>query len=156
MIKKIIEKLCDGIDLQAKEISFFFKSMMKGEISDAHCSAFLIALKIKQPSSEEIFQASNVLLDNLDYGPAHNLDIVDLCGTGGDSKSTLNVSTISSLILAAMGVKVAKHGNRSVSSKIGSADLIQALGVPFDDSFEGAIESINDKNLSFLFAPYFH
>ena len=158
MIDEIIQKLCDGADLKSKEINFFFKAMMRGEILDSQCSAFLIALKIKKPSSEEIFQASSVLLDNLGYKPSHdhNLDIIDLCGTGGDSKSTLNVSTISSLILAAMGVKVAKHGNRSVSSKVGSADLIEILGVAFDDSIEGAIESISNKNLSFLYAPNFH
>ncbi|MBT89441.1 MAG: anthranilate phosphoribosyltransferase [Spirochaetales bacterium] len=158
MIEKVIEKLSDGIDLEAKEINFVFTEMMKGELSDSQCKAFLLALKAKEPSPEEIYQASSVLLDNLGYESSYNhkLDIIDLCGTGGDSKSSINVSTISSLILAAMGVKVAKHGNRSVSSKVGSADLIEAIGIHFDDSIEGAIESINDKNLSFLYAPNFH
>ena len=158
MIQEVIKKLADRIDLEAKEINFVFTEMMKGELPDAQCKAFLLGLKAKEPSPEEIYQASSVLLGNLGYEQSydHKLDIIDLCGTGGDSKSSINVSTISSLILAAMGVKVAKHGNRSVSSKVGSADLIEAFGIHFDDSIEGAIESINDKSLSFLYAPNFH
>ncbi len=158
MIQEVIKKLSDRVDLEAKEINLVFTEMMKGKLPDAQCKEFLLGLKAKEPSPEEIYQASSVLLGNLGYEQSHDhkLDIIDLCGTGGDSKSSINVSTISSLILAAMGVKVAKHGNRSVSSKVGSADLIEAFGIHFDDSIEGAIESINDKNLSFLYAPNFH
>ena len=158
MIDEVIQKLSDKIDLEAEEINFIFTEMMKGKLSDSQCKSFLLALNAKEPSPEEIYQASSVLIENLDYDQSntHDLDIIDLCGTGGDSKSSINVSTISSLILAAMGVKVAKHGNRSVSSKVGSADLIEALGIHFDDSIEGSIKSIKDWNLSFLYAPNFH
>jgi len=156
MIKEIIEKLCNKNDLDEEEINFFFSSMMKGEMTDSQSSAFLIALKIKEPSSEEIFHSAKILLSNLEESVDTDLDIIDLCGTGGDSKSTLNVSTISSLILATLGAKVAKHGNRSVSSRVGSADLIESLNIPLDDSIESAINSIENNNLSFLFAPYFH
>lgn len=156
MITDILNKLYEGADLQQNEISFFFSSMLKGEVSDIQASSFLTALKIKEPSPEEVYFASNVLLDNLGKLPKTNIDLIDLCGTGGDSKSTLNISTISSLILAALGVKVAKHGNRSVSSKVGSADLIEKLGINLDSSVESSIKSIKQKNFSFLYAPYFH
>ena len=156
MITDILNKLYEGTDLQQNEISFFFSSMLKGEVSDIQASSFLTALKIKESSPEEVYFASNVLLDNLGKLPKTNIDLIDLCGTGGDSKSTLNISTISSLILAALGVKVAKHGNRSVSSKVGSADLIEKLGINLDSTVENSIKSIKQSNFSFLYAPYFH
>ena len=156
MINNILEKLCDGVDLSEAEIDSFFSLMMEGSLSDTHAASFLTALKIKKPSAEEIFFASNVLLKNLDIASSHNFDLLDLCGPGGDSKSTLNVSTISSLILASIGIKIAKHGNRSVSSKVGSADLIESLGIPLDNSFDDSLESIDRNNFSFLYAPNFH
>lgn len=83
-------------------------------------------------------------------------EVIDVCGTGGDCLNTLNVSTAVCFILAKLGVKVAKHGNRSISSKSGSADIFSELGIEFDDSEEKIINSLKEKNLSFLFAPYFH
>lgn len=156
MISDILNKLCNLQDLNKDEIDYVFSLMMKGELSEIQSSSFLTSLKIKKPSSEEIFYASKVLLNNLETVPSHNLDLLDLCGTGGDSKSTLNVSTISSLILSSLGIKVAKHGNRSVSSKVGSADLIEQLGITIDDSLSNSLDSINKTNFSFLFAPNFH
>jgi len=156
MINSILEKICQGYDLQKEEIDLIFSLMMKGEISDIYSSSFLTALKIKKPSASEIYYASNVLLESLEGVPNHNIKLLDLCGTGGDSKSTLNVSTISSLILASLGVKIAKHGNRSVSSKVGSADLIEKLGLPFDRNMDESLTSIEKSNFSFLFAPNFH
>ena len=125
--------------------------MMEGSLSDTQAASFLTALKIKKPSAEEIFFASNVLLKNIDIPPSHSFNLLDLCGTGGDSKSTLNVSTISSLIFASLGVKIAKHGNRSVSSKVGSADLIESLGIPLDNSLNDSLKSIENNNFSFLY-----
>ena len=83
-------------------------------------------------------------------------NVIDVCGTGGDCLNTLNVSTAVCFVLASLGVKVAKHGNKGVSSKSGSADIFTELGVEFDDSQEKIIKSLEEKNLSFLFAPYFH
>jgi len=156
MITSILEKISEGFDLTEEEVTFFFSSMMNGELSDAQTASFLTALKIKKPSADEIFFASSVLLKNLDDNCSHDIDLLDLCGTGGDSKSTLNVSTISSLILASLGVKIAKHGNRSVSSKVGSADLIETLGISLDGSLQSSIDSIKKNNFSFLYAPNFH
>ena len=156
MINNILEKLCEGIDLSEVEIDSIFTLMMEGSLSDTQAASFLTALKIKKPSAEEIFFASNVLLKNIDIAPSHSFNLLDLCGTGGDSKSTLNVSTISSLILASLGVKIAKHGNRSVSSKVGSADLIESLGIPLDNSLNDSLKSIENNNFSFLYAPNFH
>ena len=144
MISPILEKLCEGQNLSEEEIELIFSSMMKGELSDIQSSSFLTALKIKKPSADEIFFASNVLLNNLDDVPNHSMELLDLCGTGGDSKSTLNVSTISSLLLASLGIKIAKHGNRSVSSKVGSADLIEKLGLSMD-------VDLNENELNVLF-----
>lgn len=85
-----------------------------------------------------------------------DFEVIDVCGTGGDGLNTLNISTAVCFILAKSGIKVAKHGNKGVSSKSGSADIFDELGVEFDDSEEKIINSLKEKNLSFLFAPYFH
>ncbi|MEC7925205.1 MAG: anthranilate phosphoribosyltransferase [Thermodesulfobacteriota bacterium] len=154
-MNNILEKLCDGVHLSKDEINSFFSKLMSGNIDASLASSILIALKIKKPSEDEVFHASQFLLDSIDTNES-DLRLIDLCGTGGDSKSIINVSTISSLILSALNVKVAKHGNRSVSSKVGSADLFEAIGIDFDKNLDESFESIHKKNISFLFAPYFH
>ncbi len=154
-MNNILEKLCDGVHLSKDEINSFFSKLMSGNIDASLASSILIALKIKKPSEDEVFHASQFLLDSIDTNES-DLRLIDLCGTGGDSKSIINVSTISSLILSALNVKVAKHGNRSVSSKVGSADLFEAIGIDFDKNLDESFESIDKKNISFLFAPYFH
>lgn len=154
-MNKILEKLCDGVHLNKDEINSFFSKLMSGNIDASLASSILIALKIKKPSDDEVFHASQFLLDSIDTNES-DLRLIDLCGTGGDSKSIINVSTISSLILSALNVKVAKHGNRSVSSKVGSADLFEAIGIDFDKNLDESLESIDKRNISFLFAPYFH
>ncbi len=154
-MNKILEKLCDGVHLSKDEINSFFSKLMSGNIDASLASSILIALKIKKPSEDEVFHASQFLLDSIDTNES-DLRLIDLCGTGGDSKSIINVSTISSLILSALNVKVAKHGNRSVSSKVGSADLFEAIGIDFDKNLDESFESIDKRNISFLFAPYFH
>jgi len=156
MTKEILDKLCNLNDLSEKEVNFFFSELMSGNLSEGISAAILVALKIKKPSKEEIFYASNYLLNSLDLNSTRNNNYIDLCGTGGDGKSSINVSTISSLILSSLDVKVAKHGNRSVSSNVGSADLFEALNVSFDKDYEDALENIKNKNLTFLFAPNFH
>ena len=154
-MNNILEKLCDSVHLSKDEINSFFSKLMSGNIDASLASSILIALKIKKPSDDEVFHASQFLLDSIDTNKS-DLRLIDLCGTGGDSKSIINVSTISSLILSALNVKVAKHGNRSVSSKVGSADLFEAIGIDFDKNLDESLESIDKKNISFLFAPYFH
>ena len=156
MTKEILDKLCNYNDLSEKEINYFFSELMAGNLSESISAAILIALKIKKPSKEEIFYASNYLLNSLDFNLSRNNNYIDLCGTGGDGKSSINVSTISSLILSSLDVKVAKHGNRSVSSNVGSADLFEALNVSFDKDCKDALDNIENKNLTFLFAPNFH
>ena len=156
MTKEILDKLCNLNDLSEKEVNFFISELMSGNLSEGISAAILVALKIKKPSKEEIFYASNYLLNSLDLNSTRNNNYIDLCGTGGDGKSSINVSTISSLILSSLDVKVAKHGNRSVSSNVGSADLFEALNVSFDKDYEDALENIKNKNLTFLFAPNFH
>ncbi len=156
MTKEILDKLCNYNDLSEKEINYFFSELMTGNLSESISAAILIALKIKKPSKEEIFYASNYLLNSLNLNLSRNNNYIDLCGTGGDGKSSINVSTISSLILSSLDVKVAKHGNRSVSSNVGSADLFEALNVSFDKDCKDALDNIENKNLTFLFAPNFH
>ena len=156
MTKEILDKLCNLNDLSEKEVNFFFSELMSGNLSEGISAAILVALKIKKPSKEEIFYASNYLLNSLDLNSTRNNNYIDLCGTGGYGKSSINVSTISSLILSSLDVKVAKHWNRSVSCNVGRADLFEALNVSFDKDYEDALENIKNKNLTFLFAPNFH
>lgn len=154
-MKQILEKLCDKQDLNQSEINDFFSKLMTAEIDPIMASSILIALKIKKPTPDEIFYASEYLLSSIELRK-DEIKLLDLCGTGGDSKSIINVSTISSLILSCMNVSIAKHGNRSVSSKVGSADLFESIGFEFDTDIFSALESIKNKNISFLFAPNFH
>ncbi len=116
----------------------------------------LIALKMKGETADEIFSFVKNLKERAERIPTKREDIVDLCGTGGDGKSTFNISTISSFVVAGAGVSVAKHGNRAISSKCGSADLIEGLGINLSSSPEKIAKSIEEIGIGFIFAPFFH
>ena len=110
MTKEILDKLCNLNDLSEKEVNFFFSELMSGNLSEGISAAILVALKIKKPSKEEIFYASNYLLNSLDLNSTRNNNYIDLCGTGGDGKSSINVSTISSLILSSLDEPLRRRG----------------------------------------------
>lgn len=156
MIKEAIAKLVERIDLEEDEMAEVIETMMEGEATPSQISAFLAALRMKGESVPEITGAARVLLDKATRISSGHDVVVDLCGTGGDSQGTFNVSTVAALVVAGAGVPVAKHGNRSVSSYVGSADVLEALGVDISPSPEIAERCLRDVGMVFLFAPLYH
>ncbi len=157
MIKEYIKKITSHIDLTAEEVKDLFNSLMEGRATDAQIGAILTGLKMKGETVEEISAAANIMREKAVKVPIKDkTHLVDTCGTGGDKIDTFNVSTITAFVIAGAGAKVAKHGNRSVSSKCGSADIMEALGVRIDLKPEHAAKAIEEIGLGFLFAPIYH
>lgn len=157
MIKEAIAKLMDGMDLSEEECVRAMTEIMEGEATDAQIGAFLIALRVKGETVDEIVGGARVMREKALRVDVSDIPVViDTCGTGGDGMATFNVSTAAALIAASGGVAVAKHGNRSVSSSSGSADVLPALGVNVELKPEQAAEAIRSVNFGFLFAPLYH
>lgn len=157
MIKEIIKKLTDRENLTKDEVLFLFDEIMEGKLTDSQLGAVLIALKMKGETVEEISSAASVMKEKaVKVNVKDKSHLVDTCGTGGDKVDTFNVSTISAFVVASSGAKVAKHGNRSVSSKCGSADLMESLGIKIDMTPQQVERCIEEVGLGFLFAPVFH
>ncbi len=157
MIKDYIRKITSGVDLTAGEVKDLFHKLMEGQATDAQIGAILTGLKMKGETVEEISSAAEIMREKAVKVPVKNKSkLIDTCGTGGDKVDTFNVSTITAFVIAGAGAKVAKHGNRSVSSKCGSADIMEALGVKIDMSPEKAAQAIEEIGLGFLFAPIYH
>ena len=154
-MKIILEKLLDNISLSQDEARTVMHRIMSGLYNDAEISGFLIALRSKGESSEEIAGFAQAMRDNMT--PVDTVDgAIDMCGTGGDALGTFNISTAASFVVAAAGVPVAKHGNRSMTSKSGSADVLSALGVNITLSAEKVSQCINEIGIGFMFAPSLH
>jgi anthranilate phosphoribosyltransferase len=154
-MKNILEKLLDKNNLAMEEAYGVMSDIMEGRATPAQIGAFLIALRLKGETVEEVSGFAQAMRDKalrLDY-PGN---LLDTCGTGGDGMGTINISTLSALVVAGAGVKVAKHGNRSVSSLCGSADLLEGLGVKIDLPPSTAKRCLDECNFSFLFAPLYH
>ena len=156
MIKEAIQNLVNGKDLNSFEMEQVMDEIMSNRATHAQIAAFLIALRIKGEKIGEITGATKAMLKKAVKLSPKSTNLIDLCGTGGDGKSTFNVSTVSAFVVAGAGVKVAKHGNRSVSSKCGSADLLEALGIDLNLSPEKISKCIDEIGFGFLFAPNFH
>ncbi|OGE20959.1 MAG: anthranilate phosphoribosyltransferase [Candidatus Dadabacteria bacterium RIFCSPHIGHO2_12_FULL_53_21] len=156
MIKEAIAKVVERIDLEEHEMSDVVEMMMEGEATPGQISAFLVALRMKGESVSEITGAAKVMLDKAIRIHSRHEVIVDLCGTGGDRQGTFNVSTAAAFVVAGAGVPVAKHGNRSVSSYVGSADVLEALGIDITHSAEVAEKCLDEAGIVFLFAPNYH
>ncbi|MCX7739160.1 MAG: anthranilate phosphoribosyltransferase [Hydrogenothermaceae bacterium] len=157
MIKELIGKVVNRENLTSSEMEYLFENIMEGNLTDAQIGAVLIGLKMKGESIQEISSAAKVMREKaVRVDVRDRSKLVDTCGTGGDKVNTFNVSTISAFVVAAAGGKVAKHGNRSVSSKCGSADIMQALGVDIEMPVEKVAKAIDEIGLGFLFAPLFH
>ena len=154
-IEQIIRKTLDQISLTVDETEILFREIMIGNLSDEILKQILINLSNKGESIEEITGGAKVLREKAKKVYVEG-NLIDTCGTGGDEKNTVNISTASSLVLASMGHKVAKHGNRSISSKSGSADVLEILDIDINLNSKGVEESINKKNFAFMFAPNFH
>ena len=153
-MKKFLEKLKNKQDLSFDESKAAFEILMQGMASDDEIFNFLTLLSLKGEVSNEIAGGVYVLRDKSKRVNAK--DCVDTCGTGGDGMNTLNISTASALLLASMGIKVAKHGNKAVSSKCGSGDVLEALNIKIDLEPIDIEEQINKNNFGFMFAPNYH
>ncbi|MFT5206279.1 MAG: anthranilate phosphoribosyltransferase [Candidatus Omnitrophota bacterium] len=155
-IANLTQKLQNHEDIGYAGMQIFMQQLMRGELPEQQIKDFLIALSDKGETVKEIVGAAQVMRDcAINIKPEDEI-VLDTCGTGGDGSSTLNVSTLVSLTCAALGITVAKHGNRAVSSKSGSADLLEKLGIPIDLSPEDALRTINEEGYAFLYAPNFH
>ncbi len=155
MIVEAIHELMNGNNLSFEMAETVMDEIMSGEATNAQMGSYLTALRIKGETIEEITACAKVMRQHCtkltpDY------DVIDIVGTGGDEANTFNISTISSFIVAAAGMSVAKHGNRSVSSKCGSADLLEALGVKIDLNAEQSKKVLDALDICFMFAPTFH
>ncbi len=156
MIKGAIAKVIEGIDLGRKEARGVMDEIMSGKCTDAQIGSYLTALRIKGESVEEVVGSLLSMRSKMKKVTSKRKDAVDTCGTGGDGLKTFNISTAASLVTAAAGVPVAKHGNRAVSSGCGSADVLEQLGVKTALSPQAAKRCLDKLGFCFLFAPAFH
>ncbi len=155
-LKQALQALLTKHNLNHEQMRDVMRIIMTGGATDAQIAAFLIALRCKGETIEEIAAAVEVMRELADPIEISGEHIVDTCGTGGDGANTFNISTASAFVVAAAGGKVAKHGNRSVSSRTGSADVLEAAGVNLDLSHEQVIRCVNEVGVGFLFAPKHH
>jgi anthranilate phosphoribosyltransferase len=151
-----IEKCLSGEHLTVEEASTALSTIMTGQATDAQIAGLLIALRAKGETVDELVGFARTMREHGIKLHIEDLNAIDMCGTGGDSFGTFNISTVASFIVAGVGVTVAKHGNRSVSSQSGSADVLTALGVNIQCSAETVQACINRIGIGFLFAPLFH
>ncbi len=158
MIREALAKVLEGKDLSQEEAYGAMRSIMRGEATPAQIGGYLVALRMKGETVDEIVGSARAMRDNaVRIRPRTNgRPLVDTCGTGGDGSGTFNISTTVAFVVAATGRPVAKHGNRSVSSQSGSADVLAALGVNLDLSPDQVERCIEEVGIGFLFAPRFH
>ena len=156
MIKEAIAKLADRSDLSEKETEEVMLEIMEGQATPAQVSAFLMGLRVKGETMEEIAGAVRAMRAKATRIRVGAKGVLDTCGTGGDRSHTFNISTTAAFVAAGAGLTVAKHGNRSVSSKCGSADVLTALGVKIDLPPERVADCVDEIGIGFLFAPLYH
>ncbi|MCX7083807.1 MAG: anthranilate phosphoribosyltransferase [Methylococcales bacterium] len=156
LIQHAIQKLLDRQNLNADEMRVVMRLIMSGNATDAQIAGFLIALRCKGETIDEIAAAAEVMRELATRVNITGEHIIDTCGTGGDGANTFNISTTCAFVVAAAGGKVAKHGNRSVSSSCGSADVLEVAGVNLDLSAEQVAQCVNEIGIGFLFAPKHH
>jgi anthranilate phosphoribosyltransferase len=157
VIKGGIRKLIDGTDLTYEESQEIMKEIMSGKATNAQIAAFLTALRMKGETVNEITAFTEVMKEYCRrINPSVNGRLVDTCGTGGDKIKTFNISTMAAFVVAGAGVAVAKHGNRSVTSKSGSADVLERLGLNLNLEPEAVKNAIEKVGIGFMFAPAFH
>ncbi|NGZ13500.1 anthranilate phosphoribosyltransferase [Vibrio aestuarianus] len=155
-MEQIINKLYAQQSLSQAESQQLFDVIIRGELDPILMAAVLTALKIKGETPQEIAGAAKALLANASPFPRPDYDFADIVGTGGDGSNTFNISTTAAFVAAGCGVKVAKHGNRGVSSKSGSSDLLDSFGINLAMSAEDTRKAIDDLGVAFLFAPQYH
>lgn len=155
MIKEAIQDLLNYEDLSLEMTKLVMDEIMSGRASNAQIAAFMSAMRMKGETIDEITACAMVMRNHGDK-LSIDRDVMDIVGTGGDKAFTFNISTISAIVISTAGIPVAKHGNRSVSSKCGSADVLEALGVKIDIPLEKSEEILKEIGLCFMFAPLYH
>lgn len=155
-MKQYLEKLIRGKDLTIDEMKEAANYCFKAEVTEAEISSFLTALQVKGETAEEITGLVEVIREKSSFQTSPIQNAMDNCGTGGDRSYSFNISTTSAFVIAGAGVTVAKHGNRSISSKTGSADVLEHLGVSLTFTKEHVEEMLLDNRIAFLFAPHVH
>lgn len=156
MLKPFLRRVVEGRSLSRQEAYEAMLAIMAGEATPAQIAAFLVALRMKGETVEEIVGFVEAMRARAVPLPIRADGLVDTCGTGGDGADTFNISTAAAIVAASGGVPVAKHGNRAVSSRSGSADVLEALGVAIQLTPEGAARCLEETGLCFLFAPLYH
>ena len=155
-VQQAIEHVIAKQSLSYAQAKTLFDQIMQGNMSDIELSALLISLKMKGEISDEIAGAAASMRENAVAFTTNKTQLADSCGTGGDGSNTINISTTAAIVAAAAGVNMVKHGNRSVSSNSGSADLLKALGINIDMTPTQAAKCLEHTNFTFLFAPHYH
>lgn len=154
-IRQAIIRVVEGFDLTDQEAQDAMREVVDGDATPAQIAAFLVGLRMKGETAAEITGLARIMREYATRVDAGR-DVVDIVGTGGDGSRTFNISTISALVVAAAGGKVAKHGNRGVTSACGSADILEALGVAIDLGPEQVAQSVKEAGFGFMFAPLYH
>jgi anthranilate phosphoribosyltransferase len=154
-IEKLSEKLLNKENLSIEETQDLFRTIMDGKIDDIKISEILTRLADKGEVSDEITGGANILREK-SLKVTLEIEALDMCGTGGDGKHTLNISTASSIVLSSMGIAVAKHGNKALTSKSGSADVLEKLNIDILKNPEEIKKNIEEKGFGFMFAPNYH
>ncbi len=156
MFRESLNKIIQGKNLNETEMSQMITEIFSGNITDAQIGAFMAALATKGETFEELAGAARAMRRKAVRIQVSAPTVVDTCGTGGDASQTFNISTTTAFVVAGCGVTVAKHGNRSISSRCGSADLLETMGVKIDINPEIVEEAIQETGIGFLFAPLYH
>ena len=157
MIQESVQKLIDKKDLTLKEAEQVMNEIMSGKATDAQIAGFLVALRLKGETIDEITACAKVMREKASrIKPKDHSKLIDVVGTGGDKSGTFNISTCSAFVVAGAGVPVAKHGNKGVSSKSGSADVLTSLGIKIDLEPKQVESCINEVGVGYMFAPKFH
>ena len=155
-LQEAIRTVIDARDLTEDQAETVAREIMAGSATPAQIAALLVGLRVKGETVDEIVGFVRAMRGGATPAPARSDDLVDTCGTGGDGSGTFNISTVAAFVAAGAGCKVAKHGNRSISSKCGSADVLRALGVNIEMPPEEAARCIDEIGVGFLFAPQYH
>ena len=155
-IQKAINNIINNINLSREDMHSIMRTIMSGEATPAQIAGFLVALRIKGETVDEITGAAEVMRELATKVDVDKTNLIDTCGTGGDSSNTFNISTTSAFVVAASGARVAKHGNRSVSSKSGSADILEAAGINIELDAKQVTSCIENVGIGFMFAPMHH
>lgn len=156
MKKIILEKIYNGYKMNYEESKKLFNMIIQKKLTSEEIVAVIISMKIRGENFKEIAAAASIILKNAKFFPKPNYSFADISGTGGDKKNSINISTVSAFIAAGCGVPIAKHSNKSISSILGSSDVLSQLGIKLKQSAQRSRKNLDNLNLCFLFAPYYY